>query len=104
MNSKLRYLAMLHCVKCEAEGFPCGCSNKLAKKQLEAEQKHQALENELNGYKTNLIKNSIRMCQTYMGDHAYNRGNLQVGRMAALLASAVCISDQQQECSSFAGL
>ncbi len=54
------------------------CSNQLAKKQLEAEQKHQALENELNGYKTNLIKNSIRMCQTYMGDHAYNRGNLQV--------------------------
>ncbi|KAK9858822.1 hypothetical protein WJX84_008155 [Apatococcus fuscideae] len=52
-------------------------SAKLAKKQLEAEQKHQALDNELNGYKTNLIKNSIRMCQTYMGDHAYNRGNLQ---------------------------
>eukprot|EP00270_Netrium_digitus_P022111 TRINITY_DN977_c0_g1_i1.p1 TRINITY_DN977_c0_g1~~TRINITY_DN977_c0_g1_i1.p1 ORF type:complete len:449 (-),score=121.18 TRINITY_DN977_c0_g1_i1:57-1403(-) len=42
-----------------------------------ATQRHEKLEIELNGYKTNLIKESIRMGYNDMGEFHYNRGDLQ---------------------------
>ena len=39
----------------------------------------ERLDNELNGYKSNLIKESIRMGHNDMGDFYYARGDLQVG-------------------------
>lgn len=41
-----------------------------------AAQQQEKLELELNGYKTNLIKESIRMGHTDLGDFHYNRGDL----------------------------
>ncbi len=38
----------------------------------------ERLDNELNGYKSNLIKESIRMGHNDMGDFYYARGDLQV--------------------------
>eukprot|EP00245_Coleochaete_scutata_P005782 TRINITY_DN19649_c0_g1_i1.p1 TRINITY_DN19649_c0_g1~~TRINITY_DN19649_c0_g1_i1.p1 ORF type:complete len:435 (-),score=92.43 TRINITY_DN19649_c0_g1_i1:295-1599(-) len=40
-------------------------------------QRHEKLEGELNAYKTNLIKESIRMGYNDLGDFYYNRGDLQ---------------------------
>lgn len=42
-----------------------------------AAQRLEKLENELNGYKTNLIKESIRMGYNDLGDFYYGRGDLQ---------------------------
>eukprot|EP00898_Chlorokybus_atmophyticus_P005592 jgi/Chlat1/6033/Chrsp4S06328 len=42
-----------------------------------ATQRHEKLELELNGYKTNLIKESIRMGHNDLGDFYYQRGELQ---------------------------
>eukprot|EP01115_Flamella_aegyptia_P009103 TRINITY_DN3851_c0_g1_i2.p1 TRINITY_DN3851_c0_g1~~TRINITY_DN3851_c0_g1_i2.p1 ORF type:complete len:317 (-),score=105.72 TRINITY_DN3851_c0_g1_i2:149-1099(-) len=41
-----------------------------------AAQQQERLEMELNGYKTNLIKESIRMGHNELGDYYYNRGDL----------------------------
>ena len=43
-----------------------------------AASKVDSLETELNGYKTNLIKESIRMGHNDLGDFYYARGDLQV--------------------------
>jgi len=43
-----------------------------------AASKLDRLETELNGYKTNLIKESIRMGHNDLGDFYYARGDLQV--------------------------
>jgi hypothetical protein len=43
-----------------------------------AAQKQERLEAELHGYKTNLIKESIRMGHNDLGDFFYDRGDLQV--------------------------
>ena len=42
-------------------------------------QRQERLETELNGYKTNLIKESIRMGHNDLGDFFYHRGDLSVG-------------------------
>jgi hypothetical protein len=42
-----------------------------------AAQRQEKLETELNGYKTNLIKESIRMGYNDLGDFHYGRGDLQ---------------------------
>jgi 26S proteasome subunit RPN7 len=41
--------------------------------------KQERLETELSGYKTNLIKESIRMGHNDLADFYYERGDLQVG-------------------------
>eukprot|EP00798_Chlamydomonas_sp_ICE-L_P013422 gene13422-19278_t len=43
----------------------------------QAAQRQERLESELHGYKTNLIKESIRMGHTDLGDFHYERGDLQ---------------------------
>jgi len=40
-------------------------------------QKQDKLESELNGYKANLIKESIRMGHTFLGEFFYDKGDLQ---------------------------
>ncbi|KAK9796991.1 hypothetical protein WJX73_009012 [Symbiochloris irregularis] len=42
-----------------------------------AASKSEALERELNGFKTNLMKEAIRVGQTDLADHFYSRGDLQ---------------------------
>lgn len=46
-------------------------------KERKAAQRHDRLEAELNNYKTNLIKESIRMGHNDMGDFYYSKGDLQ---------------------------
>ena len=46
--------------------------------ERKAASKLDRLETELNGYKTNLIKESIRMGHNDLGDFHYARGDLQV--------------------------
>ena len=43
-----------------------------------AAQRREKLESELAGYKTNLIKESIRMGHNDLGEFDYERGELQV--------------------------
>ncbi|KAL3145664.1 COP9/signalosome complex subunit Csn1 [Trebouxia sp. C0010 RCD-2024] len=50
---------------------------QLEQKERKAAQRHDRLEAELNNYKTNLIKESIRMGHNDMGDFFYSRGDLQ---------------------------
>jgi COP9 signalosome complex subunit 1 len=48
-----------------------------ARVERDANKRHEKLEMELNGYKTNLIKESIRMGHNDLGDFHYRRGDLQ---------------------------
>ncbi|KAL0044872.1 hypothetical protein WJX82_000746 [Trebouxia sp. C0006] len=50
---------------------------QIDQKERKAAQRHDRLEAELNNYKTNLIKESIRMGHNDMGDFYYGRGDLQ---------------------------
>lgn len=50
---------------------------QIDQKDRKAAQRHDRLEAELNNYKTNLIKESIRMGHNDMGDFYYGRGDLQ---------------------------
>jgi COP9 signalosome complex subunit 1 len=45
--------------------------------EKKAQQQNDRLEQELNGYRTNLIKESIRMGHNDLGDFHYDRGDLQ---------------------------
>jgi predicted DNA-binding protein len=57
----------------------CTCFRaQIDQKERKAAQRHDRLEAELNNYKTNLIKESIRMGHNDMGDFYYGRGDLQV--------------------------
>ena len=56
----------------------CTIRGQLEQKERKAAQRHDRLEAELNGYKTNLIKESIRMGHNDLGDFFYGRGDLQV--------------------------
>ena len=57
------------------------------------------LESELNGYKTNLIKESIRMGHNDLGDFHYARGDLQVpGAGVALRATLTLATTQGAPC------
>lgn len=52
------------------------------------------LDSELNGYKTNLVQESIRMGHNAIGEHCYERGDLQVGtgvetKVAALVVKGI---------------
>ena len=51
---------------------------QIDQKERKAAQRHDRLEAELNNYKPNLIKESIRMGHNDMGDFYYGRGDLQV--------------------------
>ena len=53
------------------------CRSQVEQKERKAAQRHDRLEAELNGYKTNLIKESIRMGHNDLGDFFYGRGDLQ---------------------------
>lgn len=46
--------------------------------QKAAQRRQESLETELNGYKTNLIKESIRLGHNELGNHHYACGRLQV--------------------------
>jgi len=48
-----------------------------ARVELSGSKRHEKLEMELNGYKTNLIKESIRMGHNDLGDFFFERGDLQ---------------------------
>ena len=54
------------------------CRAQIDQKERKAAQRHDRLEAELNNYKTNLIKESIRMGHNDMGDFYYGKGDLQV--------------------------
>jgi hypothetical protein len=54
-----------------------------------AHAKQERLESELHGYKTNLIKESIRMGHNDLGDYFYGRGDLQV--CVCVIVSGVCV-------------
>lgn len=65
----------------EKVGDKLGSSHQLDQAALDAVdkkaiQQQERLELELNGYKTNLIKESIRMGHNELGDFHYNRGDL----------------------------
>ena len=47
--------------------------------ERQAAQRCHKLEAELTGYKTNLVKESIRMGHNDLGEFYYERGDLQVG-------------------------
>lgn len=51
----------------------------LEETERRANMKQSRLESELQSYKTNLIKESIRMGHNDLGDFFYDRGDLQVG-------------------------
>ena len=53
------------------------CRTQVSEKERKAAQRHDRLELELSNYKTNLIKESIRMGHNDMGDFFYGRGDLQ---------------------------
>lgn len=53
---------------------------------------HYKLETELSGYKTNLIKESIRMGHHDIADFFYERGDLQV--LSLLRANPACENTQ----------
>ena len=55
-----------------------GCRDWVDSTERRAASKLDRLETELNGYKTNLIKESIRMGHNDLGDFYYARGDLQV--------------------------
>jgi COP9 signalosome complex subunit 1 len=50
--------------------------------EMQAAARQEQLENALHGYKTNLIKESIRMGHNDLGDFHFNRGDLQASRAA----------------------
>ena len=54
------------------------CRDWVDATERKAAAKLERLDNELNGYKSNLIKESIRMGHNDMGDFYYARGDLQV--------------------------
>ena len=59
------------------------------------------LDSELNGYKTNLVQESIRMGHNAIGEHCYERGDLQVGtevdtRVAAPAVTGIALSRKSQ--------
>ena len=56
------------------------CRDWVDATERKAAAKLDRLETELNGYKTNLIKESIRMGHNDLGDFYYARGDLQVQR------------------------
>lgn len=53
-------------------------------------QRQERLEAELAGYKTNLIKESIRMGHADLGDFFYHRGDLSVSEGCAMCSSRAC--------------
>jgi hypothetical protein len=55
-----------------------------------AASKQERLEQDLNGFKTNLIKESIRIGQNELGDFFYQRGDLQVGEASMRAPCAPC--------------
>ena len=50
----------------------------LAQVEQRANERQDRLESELNGYKTNLMKEAIRVGHTDLADFYFNRGDLQV--------------------------
>lgn len=54
------------------------CSVWVQQTDLRAAEKADRLENELNGYKTNLLKEAIRVGHTDLADFYFSRGDLQV--------------------------
>lgn len=54
------------------------CSKWLEGVERRSALRQERLEADLNGFKTNLIKESIRMAQHDLGDLFYERGDLQV--------------------------
>ncbi|GJP59065.1 hypothetical protein CLOP_g7143 [Closterium sp. NIES-67] len=59
-----------------------------------AAQKQEKLEMELNGYKTNLIKESIRMGYNDLGDFFYSRGDLQQAFRCYVRTRDYCITSK----------
>ncbi|CAI7810634.1 unnamed protein product [Closterium sp. NIES-53] len=59
-----------------------------------AVQKQEKLEMELNGYKTNLIKESIRMGYNDLGDFFYSRGDLQQAFRCYVRTRDYCITSK----------
>mmetsp|Transcript_37463 Transcript_37463/g.60668 ORF Transcript_37463/g.60668 Transcript_37463/m.60668 type:complete len:389 (-) Transcript_37463:225-1391(-) len=59
-----------------------------------AHQQHEKLESELAGYKTNLIKESIRMGHTDLGDHFYERGDLNTALKCYVRTRDYCVSSK----------
>ena len=75
--------------------WPWHCRAQVEQKERKAAQRHERLESELNNYKTNLIKESIRMGHNDMGDFFYGRGDLQVYQRAVdLFVHAHASQDQ----------
>jgi len=80
-------------------------------KERKAAQRHDRLEVELNNYKTNLIKESIRMGHNDMGDFYYGRGDLQVNDSfiqitplyLTITALRADMYQQATSCGSFVG-
>ena len=54
------------------------CSQWVEKVDAAASRRQAALESDLNNYKTNLIKESIRLGHNELGNFYYARGNLSV--------------------------
>lgn len=57
--------------------------------EKQAAQRQERLDTDLHGFKTNLIKESIRMGHTDLGDFFYNKGDLQVRALQCTEAAAV---------------
>lgn len=64
------------------------CRAQIDQKERKAAQRHDRLEAELNNYKTNLIKESIRMGHNDMGDFYYSKGDLQVCQSSQQVCSS----------------
>lgn len=64
------------------------CRGQIDQKERKAAQRHDRLEAELNNYKTNLIKESIRMGHNDMGDFYYSKGDLQVCQSSQQVCSS----------------
>ena len=77
------------------------CRDHAEQVERRGEARLAKLDSELNGYKTNLVQESIRMGHNAIGEHCYERGDLQVGtamttKVAALDVTGIAHSGKSQ--------